>query len=121
MKRHRESCGRLFGESLTTTHSSNPSGFVSSPELLQPGLLHEFFERQADFHPDRVALDCAGAQMTYGELERRTNRLAHHLRGLGVKCGDRVALLLPRSMDVYVALLGILKAGAAYLPLDPGL
>ena len=57
--------------------------------------------------------------MTYGELERRANQLARFLRHQGVRRGDCVGLWLPRSMDAYVALLGILKAGAAYVPLDP--
>jgi non-ribosomal peptide synthetase component F len=94
---------------------------VASPELdlLQPGLLHELFQRQADARPDAVALECAGARMSYGELERRANRLAHLLRQRGVGRGDCVGLWLSRSMDVPLALLAIMKAGAAYVPLDP--
>jgi len=88
-------------------------------DLLQPGLLHELFERQADLQPDATALECAGANMSYGELERRANQLARLLRQRGVGRGDCVGLWLPRSMEVLVALLGILKAGAAYVPLDP--
>ena len=57
--------------------------------------------------------------MTYGELERRANQLARFLRSRGVQRGDLVGLWVERSMDAYVALLGILKAGAAYVPLDP--
>ena len=88
-------------------------------DLLQPGLLHELFESQADVRPESPALLCAGAQMSYGELERRANQLARLLRQRGVGRGDCVGLWLPRSMDVLVALLGIMKAGAAYVPLDP--
>jgi len=88
-------------------------------DLLQPGLLHELFERQADARPDAVALECAGARMSYGELERRANQLAQLLRQRGVGRGDCVGLWLSRSMEVPVALLGIIKAGAAYVPLDP--
>ncbi|MBQ4783338.1 AMP-binding protein, partial [Pectobacterium versatile] len=55
----------------------------------------------------------------YDELNRRANRLAHHLLSLGVKPDDRVALCLERSPDMVVGLLGILKSGAAYVPLDP--
>ena len=58
--------------------------------------------------------------MTYAEVERRANRLARYLRSRDVKRGDCVAMLLPRSLEVCVALLGILKSGAAYVPLDPG-
>ncbi|HXR08247.1 MAG TPA: AMP-binding protein, partial [Candidatus Acidoferrum sp.] len=89
------------------------------PDLLQPGLLHELFECQADARPDATALLCAGARMSYGDLERRSNQLARLLRQRGVRRGDCVALWLPRSIEVLVALLGVLKAGAAYVPLDP--
>ncbi len=92
---------------------------VRDLDLLQPGLLHELFEHQADARPDATALVCAGARMSYGDLERRSNQLARLLRQRGVRRGDCVALWLPRSMEVLVALLGILKAGAAYVPLDP--
>ena len=92
--------------------------FISAPELLEPALLHELFERQADARPGQIALECSGARMTYGELERRANQLARLLRAKGVRSGDCVGLLLPRSMEVQVTLLGILKTGAAYVPLD---
>ena len=88
-------------------------------DLLQPGLLHALFERQADARPDATALLCADARMSYGELEGRSNRLARLLRQRGVGRGDCVGLWLPRSMDALMALLGIMKAGAAYVPLDP--
>ena len=91
-----------------------------SPELLRPGLLHELFEQTAEAHPGNIALICASERMTYAEVERHANQLARHLRSRGVKRGDCVAMLLPRSLDVCVALLGILKSGAAYVPLDPG-
>ena len=105
-----------------TNNIHNPvCGHEPSPELLRPGLLHELFEQKADAHPGNVALICAGERMTYAELERRANQLARHLRSRGVKRGDCVAMLLPRSLEVCVALLGILKSGAAYVPLDPGI
>jgi acyl transferase domain-containing protein/non-ribosomal peptide synthetase component F len=84
--------------------------------------VHRAFERQARTTPDAVAL-VAGEegeeQMSYGELERRANRLAHHLRSLGVGPEVRVALCLARSPAMIVGLLAILKAGGAYVPLDP--
>ena len=89
-------------------------------ELLRSGRLHDLFERQAELHPENIALICAGERMTYAQVEQRANQLARHLRGRGVKRGDCVAMLLPRSPEVCIALLGILKAGAAYVPLDPG-
>jgi non-ribosomal peptide synthetase-like protein len=87
---------------------------MSSPELL-----HELFEQQADQRADFPAVVCGNAQSTYGELERRANQLARRLRSHGIGRGDCVGLLLPRSLEVYVALLGILKSGAVYVPLDP--
>ena len=93
--------------------------FRKSPELLRNELLNEIFEHSAAAEEGQIALACGDERMTYGELEQRANQLARHLRTLGVTSGSHVALLLPRSMDVYVALLAALKAGAAYVPLDP--
>ena len=86
---------------------------------MRPELLHELFEHQAEASADQIALVCGGERMTYGELERRANQLARYLRSRGVRRGDCVGLWLPRTIEAYVALLGILKAGAAYVPLDP--
>ncbi|KAB8195914.1 amino acid adenylation domain-containing protein [Nonomuraea phyllanthi] len=81
--------------------------------------LHRLFEEQADRTPDAVAVEFDGAALTYAELDRRANRLAHLLRGLGVGPEVPVALHVRRSLDLPVALLGILKSGGAYVPLDP--
>lgn len=81
--------------------------------------LHHLFERQVDLRPDSPAIVCGGATMSYVDVERRANQLARTLRFQGVKTGDLVGLLVDRSPDAIVAILGILKAGAAYLPLDP--
>jgi len=80
--------------------------------------LHELFERQAGQTPDRRAVQDAARSLTYGELSERANRLAHHLVRLGVTSGSCVGLLLDRSVDVIVAILAIMKAGAAYVPLS---
>jgi amino acid adenylation domain-containing protein len=82
--------------------------------------LHELFERQAARTPEAVALACAGEEITYRELDERSSRLAHALRRLGVAPETRVALLLDRSPLAIVAMLGTLKSGGAYLPIDRG-
>ncbi|HYO12971.1 MAG TPA: amino acid adenylation domain-containing protein, partial [Thermoanaerobaculia bacterium] len=69
--------------------------------------------------PEAVAVGCEEERLSYGELDRRANRLAWHLIGLGVSPGDLVGLCLERSVEMLVAILGVLKAGSAYVPLDP--
>jgi aspartate racemase len=81
--------------------------------------LPELFEAQVDRRPDAVAIISGNEQLTYGELNRRANRLAHYLRKRGVGPEVPVALCMERSPDMVMALLGILKAGGAYVPLDP--
>ncbi len=81
--------------------------------------VHEMFEAQAKRTPGAVAVTSESEQVTYSALNARANRLAHHLRDLGVGPASLVGLCLERSVDMMVAVLGILKAGAAYVPLDP--
>jgi len=82
-------------------------------------VLHELFESQVERTPDAVAVVSGGRAMTYGELDRRTNQLAHVLRSRDAGRGKRVGLCVERGADMLAAVLGILKAGAAYVPLDP--
>ncbi|MFI1395999.1 amino acid adenylation domain-containing protein [Streptomyces sp. NPDC020681] len=77
-------------------------------------------EAQARRTPDAPALVFGETTLTYAELNARANRLARHLAGQGVRPGVLVAIALPRSVELIVALLAVLKAGGAYLPLDPG-
>ena len=81
--------------------------------------LHQLFEAQAARSSNAVALTCDERHLSYGDLNERANRLARQLRSLGVGPESRVGLLFDRSTDLVTAILGILKAGAAYLPLDP--
>ncbi|MBL8275107.1 MAG: amino acid adenylation domain-containing protein, partial [Pelomonas sp.] len=82
--------------------------------------LHALFERQAARVPERLAVAGEGGALTYAELNRRANQLAHLLRARGVGRDALVGVCLPRGVDMIVALLAVLKAGGAYLPLDPG-
>jgi|KBSSwiStaDraftv2_1062776.scaffolds.fasta_scaffold01541_17 amino acid adenylation domain-containing protein len=83
--------------------------------------VHRLFEEQASRAPEAAAVLFGSERLTYRELNRRANRLGNHLRRLGVGSGDVVGLCAERSVEMTVGLLGILKAGAAYLPLDPTL
>ena len=81
--------------------------------------IHERFEQQAAATPDAVAVSFAEERLTYHELNARANGLAHHLRSLGVSPETCVAILVERSLETVVTILGVLKAGGCYLPLDP--
>ncbi len=81
--------------------------------------IHELIEARAAQTPDAPAVLCEDGQLSYGELNRRANQLAHHLIGMGLRPDDRVAICMQRGLELMVGLLGILKAGGAYVPLDP--
>jgi len=81
--------------------------------------VHEMFEEEVEKTADAVAVVYEDATLSYGELNRRANRLAHYLRELGVGPDERVAICAERGMEMMVGLLGVLKAGGAYVPLDP--
>nr|QEO74616.1 condensation domain-containing protein [uncultured bacterium] len=81
--------------------------------------VQQLFEARAAERPEAVALVCEGEQVSYSELNRRSNQLAHYLRELGVGPEVVVGLCMDRTVEMVVGLLGILKAGGAYLPLDP--
>ncbi|WP_238413134.1 amino acid adenylation domain-containing protein [Saccharothrix deserti] len=81
--------------------------------------LHTLVERHARVRPAAVAVVCGDVELTYGELNARANQVAHRLRAEGVGTGDLVALLADRAVQSVVAMLGVLKAGAAYVPVEP--
>ena len=84
-------------------------------------LIHELFEDQAERTPDAVALVFEDKQLTYRELNERSNQLAHYLQKLGVSPEVPVGICLPRSLEIVVGMLAILKAGGVYVPLDADL
>ena len=81
--------------------------------------VHQQFEAQVERTPAATAVIAGAEQLTYKQLNQRANKLAHHLLALGVESEDRVGILLDRSAEMVVALLGVLKAGGCYVPLDP--
>jgi amino acid adenylation domain-containing protein len=83
------------------------------------GASHAEFEARARSTPDAIALAMGSTRVTYAELNRSANRLAHTLRDLGAERGKRVGICLERSPEMVIAMLAVLKSGAAYVPLDP--
>ncbi|WP_248796185.1 non-ribosomal peptide synthetase [Pseudomonas sp. MWU13-2105] len=81
--------------------------------------IHALFETQVRANPEAIALVCEDRQLSYRQLNRRANHLARQLLALGVQPDERVAICAERSLDMIVGLLGVLKAGAAYVPIDP--
>ncbi|MCK4257387.1 MAG: amino acid adenylation domain-containing protein [Halanaerobiales bacterium] len=82
-------------------------------------LLHQLFEEQVDKTPANIAVTFADTQMTYRELNQRANQLARLLIEKGIQKDDIVGLLIERSIEMIVGIMGVLKAGGAYLPIDP--
>ena len=81
--------------------------------------IHQLFEAQVERTPDAIALEFEGKEITYQDLNRRANQLAHYLVHLGIGPKNLVGICVERSIEMVVGLLGILKAGGAYVPLDP--
>jgi pristinamycin I synthase-3/4 len=94
-------------------------GIGTTADYRRDVCLHELFAEQASRTPDAVALLYEADSLTYGELERRSNQLSRYLRARGVRPEAVVGLCVERSLDMVIAVLGIMKAGGAYLPLDP--
>ncbi|SDI03069.1 amino acid adenylation domain-containing protein, partial [Vibrio xiamenensis] len=105
----------LEDEKHSLLQKFNPAPTAYSDTL---GLQH-LFERCAASAPHSLALECDGESMTYAELNTKANQLAHWLIERGVGCESRVAISMPRTPDLIVAVLATLKAGATYVPIDP--
>jgi amino acid adenylation domain-containing protein len=95
------------------------SGWNTNVSYPKGRCLHERFEKQVELTPDAVAVVCEEQRLSYAELNRRANQLAHRLCALGVTPDQLVGLRTDRSIEMVIGIVGILKAGGAYLPLDP--
>jgi amino acid adenylation domain-containing protein/FkbM family methyltransferase len=100
-----------FGPELT-----GALGSVFPPEST---FAHELFAEQAARTPEKLAVLCQGSELSYGELNVRANQLAADLRSRGIGANTLVGILVERSLEMVIGILGVLKAGAAYVPLDP--
>ncbi len=82
-------------------------------------ILQQLLSKSASRYPDKTAVWARGRSITYRELDERSNQVAHLLQKRGVKKGDRVGLYFPKSVESVISMLGVLKAGGVYVPLDP--
>ena len=92
---------------------------ATQTEYVQDACIHHLFGAQVAQTPDAIAVVCADESLTYQALEQRANQLAHYLQQRGVRPDSLVGICVDRSLNTVVAVLGVLKAGGAYLPLDP--
>lgn len=90
-----------------------------TPPTQAPDTLHGRFEAQARHRPNAIALSERGQHLSYQSLNTQADAQAARLRGLGVRPGDLVAVMLPRGINAIIQILAVLKAGAGYVPIDP--
>src|SRR5690242_10506672 len=99
-------------------HTVIDTSGATGAEADGPRLLHDYFERQAQLRPEQMAVECNGEVVSYGELDAMAQRVAAYLRLRGVAPGSLVGLCMRKSCRLFAAMLGILKAGAGYVPID---
>jgi amino acid adenylation domain-containing protein len=117
-----ESPNRFLNEIsvLTPNDVSLMARLHDGPEIaVESKPIHELFESIVERQPDSPALEFGAKQLSYAELNKRANRVSHLLISSGAACDGMVALLLPRSIELIAGMLGVLKAGAGYIPIDP--
>ncbi len=105
--------------SLAADDALRPASGVLMPAAQEAGAVHDLVAWQVRRVPDRTAIVSGNESVTYAEVDRRSNRLANHLRSLGIGRGALVGVCLPRTVELPIALLAVMKSGACYLPLDP--
>ncbi|MCE5345210.1 MAG: amino acid adenylation domain-containing protein [Bacteroidales bacterium] len=104
---------------LTDEDNENLRKFNNTEVSIPECLVHNYLENQAGLTPSKTAVIAGGRNLTYRELDNQSNQLANYLLSMGVTPGDIVGLCIERSVDMMVSVLGILKAGCCYLPMDP--
>src|SRR6266566_8281520 len=107
-----------------TLQEINPLSFTCSVQSIDnhsrtPTFAHQLFEERAVRTPGKLAVACQSNELSYGELNARTNHLAAGLRSMGVGPNTLVGISVERSLEMVIGILGVLKAGGAYVPLDP--
>lgn len=95
----------------------NPT--IDTSTIVDEQLIHILFEQQAKLTPQKTAIRFDNQYLTYKALNRSSNQLAHYLRAIGVQTGTMVAISVERSLEMMIGILGILKAGGVYVPIDP--
>ena len=100
-------------ELLKSLSYSPDSSFARDPKMLT-----ELLDEQAALRPDAVAIVLEGTELTYKQLEERSNQLSHYLHGLGIKKDTIIPICIERSIEMLIAIVGVMKAGAAYVPVD---
>lgn len=94
---------------------------INNTEILYSGpqSLHRLFEEQVEKTPDKIAVEFEGKVLTYSELNAKSNQVADYLRKLGIQAGSLVGICIDRSLEMFIGMIGILKTGCAYVPMDP--
>lgn len=97
----------------------NSEPYQIKPESIENNLIHKLFEIQVEKHPRKTAIVFENRQMNYSELNQKANLLALHVKARGAKVGDLIVIYTDRSFEMLIAVIAVLKAGCAYLPIDP--
>lgn len=94
------------------------SGAPYNDHYCRDEFLHELFESSSDTYPDKLAFESGRVRLSYREIDKLSNQLAHYLRKQGLQTGDNVVLMLEKTEYLYIAMIAVMKAGAAYVPVD---
>ena len=118
---YRTSISEASGEQQAMCSLSSTTTIDHERAQPRPRLLHEYFERQAAARPAHTAVESDDEMLTYRQLDRMSNQIAHWLKAHGTGPGSLVGISMEKSCRLFAAMLGILKSGAGYVPIDPRL